>query len=76
MDVGYKALEFQSRRNELGVKIHHGSEAVKLHNRNRDPTHEPVQSAIFSNEAWNKDGTAGGLFLIASRSLEEIILYN
>ena len=43
----YKASEFQSRRNELGVKIHHGSEAVKLHNRNRDPFVEPVLSAII-----------------------------
>ena len=34
----HKASEFQSRRNELGVKIHHGSEAVKSHNRNRDPS--------------------------------------
>ena len=34
----YKASEFQSRRNELGVKIHHGSETVKSHNRNRDPS--------------------------------------
>ena len=34
----HKASEFQSRRNELGVKIHYGSEAVKSHNRNRDPS--------------------------------------
>ena len=34
----HKASEFQSRRNELGVKKHHGSEAVKSHNRNRDPS--------------------------------------
>gem|GEM_PF-6217414 len=34
----HKASEFQSRRNELGVKIHHGSEAVKSHSRNRDPS--------------------------------------